>query len=46
MGLDLLQVSLLVNKQMVGKQKKKREGKWDLWTTRSENEAGHSPTQV
>ena len=41
--LDLLQVSLLINKQTGGKKKKrdrKMEGEWDLWTTRSENETG------
>ena len=41
---DLLQVSLLINKQTGGKKKKKMEGKgggeWDLWTTCSENETG------
>ena len=40
---DLLQGSLLINKQTGGKKKKKMEGKGagkrDLWTTRSENEA-------
>ena len=48
--LDLLQVSLLINKQTGGKKKKKREGKGegerDLWTTRFENEARHSLAQV
>ena len=50
--MDLLQVSLLINKQTGGKKKKKREGKGggggerDLWTKRSENEARHSPAQV
>ena len=47
---DSLQVSLLINKQTGGKQKKererKREGERDLWPTRSENEAWHSPAQV
>ena len=42
-AVELLQVSLLINKQM-GRKKKKREGKRggerDLWTTRSENETG------
>ena len=39
--MDLLKVSLLINKQMGGKQKKregKREGERDLWNTLSENE--------
>ena len=48
--LDLLQVSLLINKQTGGKKKKKKEGKGggerDLWTTCSENEARNSPAQV
>ena len=48
---DLLQVSLLANKQTGGKKKKKKRdgkggGERDLWTTRSENEAQHSPAQV
>ena len=41
--MDLLQVSLLINKQ-TGRKKKKREGKREgertLWTKRSENESG------
>ena len=40
--LDLLQVSLLINKQ-TGEKKKTEEirgGERDLWTTRSENETG------
>ena len=47
--LDLLQISPLINKQTGGKKKKreeKREGERDLWTTRSENEAPHTPAQV
>ena len=39
--MDLLQVSLLINKQRKGKKKNmegKREGERDLWTTCSENE--------
>ena len=43
-SMDLLQVSLLINKQTGGKKKKKTEGKGegerDLWTTHSENETG------
>ena len=43
-ALDLLQVSLLINKQTGGKPKKKSEGKTegerDLWTLLSENETG------
>ena len=41
--LDLLQVSLLINKQTGGKKKKTEEirgGMQDLWTTCSENETG------
>ena len=41
--MDLLQISLLINKQTRGDKKKregKREGERDLWTTRSENETG------
>ena len=41
--MDLLQVSLLINKQRKGKKKNmegKREGERDLWTTCSENETG------
>ena len=51
-ALELLQVSLLINKQTGGKKKKKKEGKGegegerDLWTTRFENEARHSLAQV
>ena len=52
--LDLLQLSLLINKQPGGKKKKKGEGEGegggggerDLWTMRSENEAWHSSAQV
>ena len=47
--MDLLQASLLINKQTGGKRKKKDgerwEGKRDLWTMRSENEAQHSLAQ-
>ena len=42
--MNLLQVSLLINKQTGGKKNKKREGKGggerDLWITCSENETG------
>ena len=51
--MDLLQVSLLINKQTGGKQKKKREegrvkreGERDLWTAGSEYESQYSPAQV
>ena len=47
--MDLLQVSLLINKQIGGKQKKtegKGGGERELRTKRSENEARHSPAQV
>ena len=40
---DLLQVSLLINKQTGGKKTRrdrKVEGELDMWTTRSENEIG------
>ena len=42
-NVDLLQVSLLINKQTGGKKKKTEEirgGERDLWTTCSENEIG------